>query len=142
MIWIIGEYAKNIADADALLEGFLANFLDESVQVQLQLLTATVKLFLHKPTTNGLLLNVLQQATKVCRNPDVRDRAFIYERLLSNGSKAAEVLYPSSLHSPTFLLNSSFIFPFRTLLFLFVVLLKRFVGGGILASCVAGKSAS
>lgn len=50
MIWIIGEYAERIDNADELLESFLESFPEEPPQVQLQLLTATVKLFLKKPT--------------------------------------------------------------------------------------------
>ena len=50
MIWIIGEYAERIDNADELLESFLENFPEEPSQVQLQLLTATVKLFLKKPS--------------------------------------------------------------------------------------------
>ena len=46
MIWIIGEYAERIDNADELLQGFLETFGEESALVQLQLLTATVKLFL------------------------------------------------------------------------------------------------
>ena len=49
MVWIIGEYAERIDNADELLESFLDGFNDESTQVQLQLLTAIVKLFLKKP---------------------------------------------------------------------------------------------
>ncbi len=50
MIWIIGEYAERIDNADELLESFLETFPEEPAQVQLQLLTAAVKLFLKKPT--------------------------------------------------------------------------------------------
>lgn len=50
MIWIIGEYAERIDNADELLESFLEGFHDENTQVQLQLLTAIVKLFLKRPT--------------------------------------------------------------------------------------------
>lgn len=50
MIWIIGEYAERIDNADELLESFLETFPEEPAMVQLQLLTATVKLFLKKPT--------------------------------------------------------------------------------------------
>ena len=92
MIWIIGEYAKKIENSGALLRQFLGNFLDESVQVQLQLLTATVKLFLHRPkNSKNMLVTVLNLATKECDDPDLRDRGFIYWRLLSDGPKAAEV---------------------------------------------------
>jgi hypothetical protein len=45
-----GEYAERIDNADELLETFLETFPEETAPVQLQLLTATVKLFLKKPT--------------------------------------------------------------------------------------------
>lgn len=51
MIWIIGEYAERIDNADELLDSFLESFVDETSSVQLQLLTATVKLFLKTPET-------------------------------------------------------------------------------------------
>ncbi|XP_064434688.1 AP-1 complex subunit beta-1 isoform X4 [Mirounga angustirostris] len=66
MIWIVGEYAERIDNADELLESFLEGFHDESTQVQLQLLTAIVKLFLKKPTeTQELVQQVLSLATQI-----------------------------------------------------------------------------
>lgn len=53
MIWIIGEYADRIDNADEILETFLETFSEETSGVQLQLLTATVKLFLKAPSDNG-----------------------------------------------------------------------------------------
>lgn len=35
MIWIVGEYAERIDNADELLESFLEGFHDESTQVKL-----------------------------------------------------------------------------------------------------------
>ena len=49
MIWIIGEYAERINNADELLDTFLEMFEEEDPAVQLQLLTATVKCFLKNP---------------------------------------------------------------------------------------------
>lgn len=74
------------------------------VQVQLQLLTATVKLFLKKPTDNvqRMIQLVLSCATNETDNPDLRDRAYVYWRLLSTdpevshasrGMQAAGQLY-------------------------------------------------
>merc|ERR1739838_1219123 len=91
MIWIIGEYAERIDNADELLESFLEGFHDESTQVQLQLLTAIVKLFLKRPTdTQELVQQVLSLATQDSENPDLRDRGFIYWRLLSTDPAAAK----------------------------------------------------
>jgi hypothetical protein len=36
MIWIIGEYAERIDNADELLESFLEGFQDENTQVKCQ----------------------------------------------------------------------------------------------------------
>jgi vesicle coat complex subunit len=45
------------------------------LQVQLALLTATVKLFIRRPTAaSGLLPKVLKMATEEADNPDLRDR--------------------------------------------------------------------
>ncbi|KAH9976832.1 clathrin binding protein [Lactifluus volemus] len=79
LIWIIGEYANKIDNADELLGTFVDTFTEESYSVQLQTLTAVVKLFLYKPdTSQGLVQRVLDTATKDCDSPDVRDRAYIY----------------------------------------------------------------
>ncbi|XP_032823634.1 AP-1 complex subunit beta-1-like isoform X4 [Petromyzon marinus] len=91
MIWIVGEYAERIDNADELLESFLEGFHDESTQVQLSLLTAIVKLFLKKPTeTQELVQQVLSLATQDSDNPDLRDRGYIYWRLLSTDPVAAK----------------------------------------------------
>lgn len=91
MIWIVGEYAERIDNADELLESFLEGFQDENTQVQLQLLTAVVKLFLKKPTdTQELVQKALSLATQDSDNPDLRDRGYIYWRLLSTDPTAAK----------------------------------------------------
>ncbi|KAG8944029.1 beta-adaptin [Tulasnella sp. 424] len=93
LIWIIGEYADKIDNADELLSIFVQSFSDEAYQVQLQTLTAVVKLFLKKPdSAQGIVQQVLEKATKDCDSPDVRDRAYIYWRLLSTDPAAAKAV--------------------------------------------------
>ncbi|KAJ7484598.1 adaptin N terminal region-domain-containing protein [Mycena latifolia] len=93
LIWIIGEYADKIDNADELLGVFVDTFVDESYSVQLQTLTAVVKLFLKKPdSAQGVVQRVLNTATKDCDSPDVRDRAYIYWRLLSTDPGAAKAV--------------------------------------------------
>ncbi|KAI9363455.1 adaptin N terminal region-domain-containing protein [Zopfochytrium polystomum] len=93
LIWIIGEYAERIENAEELLEFFVENFKDENSKVQLQLLTACVKLFLKKPgSAQELVQKILQTATQGCENPDIRDRAYIYWRLLSSNPQAAKAV--------------------------------------------------
>jgi len=93
MIWIIGEYAERIDNADELLETFLETFEEEDPAVQLQLLTATVKCFLKNPEdTQEMVQRVLDLATEESDNPDLRDRGFIYWRLLSTDPEAAKMV--------------------------------------------------
>ncbi|KAG8909789.1 beta-adaptin [Tulasnella sp. 408] len=93
LIWIIGEYADKIDNADELLAIFVQSFSDEAYQVQLQTVTAVVKLFLKKPdSAQGIVQQVLEKATKDCDSPDVRDRAYIYWRLLSTDPAAAKAV--------------------------------------------------
>ncbi|KAJ1559855.1 beta-adaptin, partial [Nowakowskiella sp. JEL0078] len=91
LIWIVGEYAERIENASELLDYFIENFKDEPSVVQLQLISATVKLFLKKPqSAQEIVQKVLQTATQSCDNPDIRDRAYIYWRLLSSNPQAAK----------------------------------------------------
>lgn len=91
MVWIIGEYAGRIENSDELLEDFLDSFVDEPVEVQLALLTATVKLFIQRPTRGQELVpKVLKWATEETDNPDLRDRGYMYWRLLSSDMAAAK----------------------------------------------------
>jgi len=91
MIWILGEYAERIDNAETILDDFLANFNDEAAQVQMQLLTSIVKLFLKKPaTTQDMVSKVLRCATEETNNHDLRDRGYIYWRLLSTNPEATK----------------------------------------------------
>uniref|UniRef100_A0A8C7UC22 AP complex subunit beta n=1 Tax=Oncorhynchus mykiss TaxID=8022 RepID=A0A8C7UC22_ONCMY len=94
MIWIVGEYAERIDNADELLESFLEGFHDESTQVQLTLLTAIVKLFLKKPSETQEETHTYTH-TNISPsfdsdNPDLRDRGYIYWRLLSTDPVTAK----------------------------------------------------
>jgi len=93
MIWLIGEYSDRIDNAPELLETFTESFECEASQVQLQILTAVVKLFLKRPDdAKQMVTDVLQTATETRDNPDLRDRAFIYWRLLSTDPNAAKIV--------------------------------------------------
>ena len=54
-------------------------------------MTATVKLFLKKGTgAQELVQRLLKTATSECDNPDIRDRAYVYWRLLSASGQVAK----------------------------------------------------
>ncbi|KAI9295441.1 putative beta-adaptin [Neoconidiobolus thromboides FSU 785] len=93
MIWIIGQYADRIDNSDEILEGFMDSFLEEQPEVQLSLLTAVVKLFIKRPTVGQELVpKILKWATEEVDNPDLRDRGYIYWRLLSADPSAAKAV--------------------------------------------------
>lgn len=93
MIWVIGQYADRIEDSDVLLEDFLDTFGEETHEVQLALLTATVKLFIQRPTRGSALVpKVLKWATEDTDNPDLRDRGYMYWRLLSSAPDEAKAV--------------------------------------------------
>ena len=91
MIWILGEYADRIESTHEILASFLEAFVDEPVMVQQQLLTAAVKLYLKSPSTGqDVVTETLRLATEESDNPDLRDRAFIYWRMLSSDPNATK----------------------------------------------------
>lgn len=91
MVWVIGQYADRIENSEVLLEDFLDSWADETHEVQLALLTATVKLFIQRPTKGqDLVPKVLKWATEETDNPDLRDRGYMYWRLLSSNPTAAK----------------------------------------------------
>lgn len=91
IIWIIGQYADRIENADLLLQDFLGTFHEEPVEVQLALLSATVKLFIQRPTKGSALVpQVLKWCTEEVDDPDLRDRGFMYWRLLSTDPATAK----------------------------------------------------
>ncbi|KAH6918625.1 adaptor protein complex AP-1 [Coprinopsis sp. MPI-PUGE-AT-0042] len=96
IIWIIGQYANKIDNADELLDVLIDTFLDENVEVQLALLTSAVKLFIFKSksdTSKALVHKLLKWATEEVDNPDLRDRGFMYWRMLAiNPALAGEIV--------------------------------------------------
>ena len=79
-----------IDNAAELLDAFLDSFHDETPEVQVELLTAVVKLFLKQPAQGQELVTaVLTMSTEESTNADVRDRGYMYWRLLSSDAKIA-----------------------------------------------------
>ena len=103
-IWILGEYCHLIDNVDMLMDPFLDTFHDEEPLVQLQILASLVKIYLEKPEeTKDQLQFILTEATKDGNVPDVKNRALVYWRLLSNEGKFAKQIInfskETTLHS-------------------------------------------
>ena len=91
MVWVIGEYCSVIDNAAELLDALTDSFHDEAAAVQLEMLTAVVKLFLKQPAAGqALVTSVLTMSTEESTNADVRDRGYMYWRLLSADAKLAK----------------------------------------------------
>ena len=77
------------------------------------MLTAGVKIFLKFPDeSETFITNLLQKATDETRNPDVRDRAYIYWRMLSSEPEKTKIVVLSDkpiLRDDTFSFETSFL---------------------------------
>ncbi|ODQ82826.1 hypothetical protein BABINDRAFT_169980 [Babjeviella inositovora NRRL Y-12698] len=99
-IWILGEYPQKFTRLDRHLQKLAEGFLEETSVVQLATLNAIVKTNLRAPTANSgnYLQSILNCATSDVENADVRDKAYLYWRLLSSDSGlAAKVLLNTEL---------------------------------------------
>ena len=90
MIWIVGEYADKISNWVLLVESFAENFKDEANVVQHAILTAAVKIFLKlEDEAEDMLAEILKLATEEAENPDLRNRGYVYWRMLVNNPDMA-----------------------------------------------------
>lgn len=92
IIWILGEYGESIPDSPYMLEPLVDKIESEqSAEVKLQLLTATMKLFFKKPPEcQDMLGRLLKFCVDEETHMDVHDRALLYYRLLKTNAKEAE----------------------------------------------------
>lgn len=80
-----------IENADDLLANFAEGFKDEPDVVQQQILISCVKLFLARPADGQeIVRDLLKTITTECENPDLRDRGFIYWRLIATNPQLAK----------------------------------------------------
>jgi hypothetical protein len=99
-IWLVGEYCRLIEKSDVLLDPFIDVFRDEPPLVQLQILTAAVKLYVFRPSEmQDFLQYALVEATKPGISPDVRSRAYLYWRILSTHSDIANAMLSFDKHT-------------------------------------------
>lgn len=90
-VYLLGKYPKYFSGLKAKIDHLVENFLEYDTALQLNILTAVVRINLNfKDTYSACLQTVLEKSTKECENADVRDKAFIYWRLLSSSSGDAQ----------------------------------------------------
>ena len=84
-LYIIGEFCDQIPTSTEIVSIFVNSFANVEVnsKIKLQILNAAVKNFVTKPDESEELVKIcLQKGVEESENPDVRDRAYIYWRLL------------------------------------------------------------
>lgn len=86
-IFLLGEYPKYFNNIQSRLNWLVENFTDQESSIQLSILSSIVKVHLKE---NGKYSSTLQAifdlATNI-ENADVRDKAYIYWRILSTDSR-------------------------------------------------------
>lgn len=91
LLFILGEFADRINSSVEIVNWFSINFQNENEKVKSQILNASIKNFVIKPNASeDLTKYILEKAGEECENPDLRDRAYIYWRLLENDPDAAK----------------------------------------------------
>ncbi len=85
LIWIIGEYSDRIDGAENQLNKFIDNLKEEPYIVQINILNSATKTFLKCQTEESynILNQIFDFCTKECENSDIRERGYIYYRLMS-----------------------------------------------------------
>ncbi|XP_038048762.1 AP-4 complex subunit beta-1-like [Patiria miniata] len=101
LVWLIAQHGKDLLDAPYILESMLDSWEEEpSKLVKLSLLTTTTKLFFSRPAEcQDMLGKVLQRCIESSDDPDVREKALMYYRLLSKDvQKARDIICTSQPH--------------------------------------------
>jgi len=91
--YIVGEFCTMIPDSTNIIKHFVDNFSNSDIvsKIKLQILNATVKNFVNKPDEGEEIVKLcLQKGAEESENPDVRDRAYIYWRLLETDPDVAK----------------------------------------------------
>ncbi|QEU62701.1 Apl1 [Kluyveromyces lactis] len=95
MIWIVTNHSNQLEDPIGVFRKYSDNFSTEGLEVQLLLLNSAVKFFCREQSkeTEQLCLKLLSGATEINDNPDLRDNAYMYWRLLSLAGNSSEPLF-------------------------------------------------
>ena len=84
--YIVGDFCTMIKSSTKIIEYFVENFGNADIisKIKLQILNAAVKNYVNKPDEGEEIVKIcLQKGAEESENPDVRDRAYIYWRLLA-----------------------------------------------------------
>lgn len=88
LLWLIGHFPGKLACTGDILKNYSSNFDSLPLEVQLSGLTCSVKVFLlDTNATKEVTPEVLRRVSETAENPDLRDRAIMYWRLLAQDAQ-------------------------------------------------------
>ncbi len=92
---LLTEFLDIMPKKEEIIKNYLDEFSSKSLEVQMALLTSSMKVYLNDPDSlQEEIIKLLEYASENIENPDLRDRAFIYWRLLNiNANVAKRVLF-------------------------------------------------
>jgi hypothetical protein len=93
LLYIIGEYNLKIKESIEILNFFSGNFSNENERVKTQILNAVIKIYISNSGNSQaeeITKYILQKSAEESENPDLRDRGYIYWRLLENDPDSAK----------------------------------------------------
>ncbi|KAH9578184.1 Clathrin/coatomer adaptor [Trypanosoma melophagium] len=109
LIWMLGEFCDFVENGKNILQQFIDDLTSHEQSVQLAILSAVIKMFLRGPEGMEQTLNVvLDTLTTKSSDPDLRDRAYAYWRLLSKGVGVAKMKQIVHGHQVPVTVESSF----------------------------------
>ena len=91
LLYFCGEYCEKIPETADIVNKFIENVVSEDLNVQLQVLTSAVKMYLRdQERYQDSIISLLQTTSERTDNPDLRDRAFMYWRMLDEDLELAK----------------------------------------------------
>ena len=93
VLYILGEFCGFVKKSSEMIGVFVGDFERENEEVQVQVLNAVIKNFLQKSEdkkAEEICTEIIQKGVENSSNPDVRDKAYFYWRLLENDPDLAK----------------------------------------------------
>jgi AP-2 complex subunit beta-1/AP-1 complex subunit beta-1 len=87
LIYLLGEFCKEIKNSTQYLTELIELFDNETTNsnIKLQLLTSIVKNYVSKPDEGEIITKlILKKGAEEISDPDIRDRAYLYWRILES----------------------------------------------------------
>ncbi|CCD26776.1 Apl1p NDAI_0I02070 [Naumovozyma dairenensis CBS 421] len=85
MLWIITQYSDILPNYMSIFQNLTSSLLEEPLEVQFSILNSSVKFFARSPSaeTKNQCMGIIQLCINEIDNPDLRNRALMYDRLIA-----------------------------------------------------------